>query len=316
MRRIGIEIGGSKLQAALGDGEGRIVSLRKHDVPRGAGAPAILEWCESVVPELIAEGGAVESVGVGFGGPVDTAAGTAVRSHQVSGWDGVSIRNRFAEKFGVPVSVWNDSNAAGWAEYICGAGRGTNPFCYMNVGSGIGGAIVIDGRLHNGQGLGAAEIGHTYVPDPFATTPGQPVKLEDRCSGWSIERYLRIDAPIPDSSKLLRAANGDREQLTCALLGQCAAAGDETAVFILDGVARSIAIALANVLALVHPECIAVGGGVGFLGDTLLAPIRRHLAALVFEPYRGRYRIVPCELGEQVVVTGALLLADPAAQLE
>jgi glucokinase len=312
MQRIGIEIGGSKLQAALGDAKGRIVTLRKYDVPRSAGAPAILDWCESVVPELIAESGGVESVGVGFGGPVDTASGVAVRSHQVSGWDGVPIRDRFADCFGVPVSVWNDSNAAGWAEYVCGAGRGTNPFCYMNIGSGIGGAIVIDGRLHNGQGLGAAEIGHTYVPDPLASEPGQPVKLEDRCSGWSIERYLREDAPIPDASELLKVVNGDRSQITCALVGKCADAGDETAVAIVDEVACSIAVALANVLALLHPECIAIGGGVGLMGETLLEPIRRHLDPLVFGPYQGRYRIVPCELGDQVVVVGALLLADPA----
>jgi glucokinase len=307
--RIGVEIGGTKLQAALGDADGSVAVVERGRVSAGTAAQGILAWFETALPPLIAQASAIEAIGIGFGGPVDSATGTVMVSHQVAGWDGFALRDWFAERFDVPVYVHNDSNAAGWAEFVLGAGRGTRHFCYINIGSGIGGALVIDGKLHNGQGFGASEIGHTYVPDPFGKGP---IKLEDRCSGWSIERYLREGASIPAESALLQLADGDRAALTCAHLGKAAEMGDETAIRLLDRFSETMAVALANVLALVHPERIAVGGGVGLLGDVLLAPLRRHLDRLAFGPYRDRYNVVPCELGENVVLSGALLLAQPA----
>lgn len=313
--RIGVEIGGSKLQAALGDRNGSIATLERHRVPDGAGAEEILAWFQTTLPRLIdgAEAESIDAIGVGFGGPVDSRTGVVLKSHQVGGWDGVPLRDWFAEQFGLPVYVHNDSNAAGWAEYILGAGRGTRHFCYMNVGSGIGGALIINGRLHNGQGFGAAEIGHTYIPDPFAH---RAVKLEDECSGWSIERYLRHDAPIDSDSALLSLCGNDRAAMTCAHLGEAAASGDQTALRLIDRFSEGLGLALANVLALVHPERIAIGGGVGLMGEQLLEPLRKHVARLVFAPCRDKYAIVASELGENVVVGGALLLAQPPDQSE
>lgn len=317
---LGLEIGGSKLQAALGDSNGTVLEHARHTVPDGADANTILAWFEESLPTLIAcaqaQSATLTSIGIGFGGPVDSATGTVLRSHQVSGWDEYPLRQWFEKRFNLPVHVHNDSNAAGWAEYVLGAGRGTRQFCYMNIGSGIGGALVIDGRLHNGQGMGAAEIGHTYIPDPLAHEVGAVAKLEDRCSGWSIERYLRNQAPIDPASELFRRCGGDRNTLTCAHLGEAARAGDETATRILRRFADSISVALANVLALIHPERIAIGGGVGLLGEVLLTPIRERLAELAFAPYADRYAVVACELGENVVLSGALLLAGAADQLE
>jgi len=312
--RLGLEIGGTKLQAALGGKDGAISALEQHSVPDGADAATILAWFEQTLPALIAhatsQSKSVEAIGIGFGGPVDSATGTALRSHQVSGWDEFPLQKWFADRFELPVYVHNDSNAAGWAEFMIGAGLDTQHFCYMNIGSGIGGALVINGRLHNGQGRGAAEIGHTYIPDPLALKPGSAAKLEARCSGWSIEQHLREDADIDSNSELLRVCDGNRSTLTCAHLGQAANSGDSTAIRLIDTVARTVALALANVLALIHPERIAIGGGVSQLGETLLSPLRDHVSRLAFSPYDGTYEIVPSELGEEVVVIGALLLAQ------
>ncbi len=318
--RLGLEIGGSKLQAALGTSEGKVVALDRYRVPSDANAETILAWFERSIPSLMdrvaVESTTVESIGVGFGGPVDTATGTILRSHQVSGWDAFPLRDWFTERFDLPVYVHNDSNAAGWAEYTLGAGRGTRHFVYMNIGSGIGGALVIDGRLYNGQGYGAAEFGHTYIPDPFGEKMGSSAKLEDRCSGWSIERYLRQEAVIDETSTLLTLCGSDRTALTCTHLGEAAKANDATAVRLLDVFAANIAIALANVLAIIHPERIVIGGGVAQLGETLLTPLRHHVERLAFGPYVNTYEIAACELEESVVVSGALLLAGPASQLE
>jgi len=195
---IACEIGGTKLQAALGTREGLIVHRLRGTAQAAQGAQALLAWFEGSVPQLLdvarARDARVAGLGVGFGGPVESAVGRVLVSHQVSGWDDVPLKAWFEDTFSLPTTVINDSNAAGWAEFRLGAGRGTNTFCYMNIGSGIGGAFVIDGRLHDGQGFGAAEIGHTYVPDWTQAAPGAADKVERLCSGWAIERRVRANA--------------------------------------------------------------------------------------------------------------------------
>ncbi|HRI87277.1 MAG TPA: ROK family protein [Candidatus Hydrogenedentes bacterium] len=310
---LALEIGGTKLQAALGTRKGDILSCERGTAPAADGAVAILAWFDQSVPALIADaasrGSRVTGIGVGFGGPIETATGTALVSHQVGGWTGYPLKKHFEDRFSLPVFVGNDSNVAGWAEFCCGAGKGTQTFCYMNIGSGIGGAFVINGKLHDGQGFGAAEIGHTYVPDWTDPTPGAFDKLEHLCSGWSIEKRLRANAKLEPGSPLDTLCAGNTGSITCAMLGEAARANDTIALKALDEAARGIGIALANVITLIHPERIALGGGVSLLGAPLLDPIRKHVDALCFGPYRGKYEIVPCALEQDVVLVGALLLA-------
>ena len=309
---VGLEIGGTKLQAALGTRDGEVLATERGTAPSAGGAQAILAWFYNAVPQLLERAESLKSqitgIGVGFGGPVETAAGRAVASFQVGGWDGIPLRDRFEERFHLPVNVINDSNAAGWAEYCKGAGQGTRHFCYMNIGSGIGGALIMDGRLHNGCGLGAAEIGHTRVPDWTASAAGAADKLENLCSGWSIERRLRGMAMKPDTP-LWSLCEGESERITCPMIAEAARRDDAACVEELACVARALGLALANVITLFHPERVALGGGVSLMGDILVDPVRRHVADLVFAPYRERYEIVPCALGESVVIVGALLLA-------
>jgi glucokinase len=315
---LGLEIGGTKLQAALGKRDGMIVHKRRGAADTSAGAESILSWFDDAVPALMdaakKDGLAVSAMGAGFGGPVDAAAGTALVSHQVGGWSGFPLRRWFEERFDLPTTIVNDANAAGWAEYCCGAGKGTRTFCYMNIGSGIGGAFVIDGRLHDGQGYGAAEIGHTYVPDFTSSTPGAADKLEHLCSGWSIEKRVRALRSLAIDSPLARRCGNNPATITCQMLADAAREGDGVALREIGQVAATLGLALSNVITLIHPERIALGGGVSLMGDILLDPIRKQVDAIVFGPYRERYRVVPCALGEDVVLVGALLLAAPTSQ--
>ncbi len=227
----------------------------------------------------------------------------------MAGWEGVALKSWAEERFSLPAVVANDSNAAGWAEYRLGAGAGTRNFVYMNIGSGIGGALVLDGRLHDGQGRGAGEIGHTYVPDWTAETPGATDKLEHLCSGWSIEKRIRQWRLADAEAPLAKLCGGNAETLTCSMLAQAAAQGDPQAQGDIRRVADSIGLALANVITLTHPERVALGGGVALMGETLLSPVRAAVAERVFGPFCGRYEVLPCKLGEQVVPAGAILLA-------
>lgn len=308
-----LEIGGTKLQAALGTADGAVLYTMRKTVDLQRGVSGILDWCRGAILELEWEAeqrsGAVKSIGIGFGGPIESATGKVFTSHQVSGWNGVNLLETFSDSGRRRVVVANDSNAAGWAEYRLGSGQGTRQFVYMNIGSGIGGAFVLDGALYDGQGFGAGEIGHTWVSDWSTAAPGSSEKLENLCSGWAIERRIRSWPSLEPGSPLHALAGGDCARLTCAMLGEAAALGDPRAGDELDRVAGSVAHALANVLALVQPERIALGGGVSLIGEPLIGRIRERLDSLAFGPCRDRYDLVPCVLGESVVLHGALLLA-------
>jgi glucokinase len=310
---IGVEIGGTKLQVVLGSGDGEILERRRGAVDPARGAEGILAWSEEAVAAIqaiVPKDGAVDRIGVGFGGPVENRTGRVLTSHQVAGWDGVELKFWLEERFGVPTIVENDANAAGWAEYRLGAGRGTKNFVYCNIGSGIGGALVVDGQLYNGQGFGACEIGHTYVSDWTAATPGAVDKLEHLCSGWSITRRIQSWTGLEPGTPLFEACGGDPTQLTCPMLATAARAGDPVAQGEIGAIAAGVGCALTNVITLLHPEKIALGGGVSLMGEVLLDPIRAYIDRHVYGPYQGTCPLVPCELEEDVVTAGALMLVS------
>ena len=311
---IAIEIGGTKLQLSLGQEDGRIEKTVRGRVNAEDGAAGILRWMEEHMAKTLAEvpEGTVKAVGVGFGGPLETATGTILKSVQIRGWDNFSLKKWFEDRFGIPAFVFNDSSAGGYGEYRLGSGRGTKQFFYTNIGTGIGGSLIVDGRLYDGQGVGAAELGHTRVPDWVGGQPGADTELELLCSGQSVEKRLRTPHYIPSDSLLMQLCGTDTSTVTNQMLGEAAHAGDLFALAEIDRVARSMAIAISNVLCLMQPEVIAVGGGFSLIGDTLIDRIRSHVKERDFICSEGRYRIVPCELGEAIVLQGALLLAAEA----
>lgn len=312
---LGVEIGGTKQQVAIGTPEGQILTLRQGRVDTTSGGAGIREWLHGQILELIAEAesdnGKISAIGVGFGGPIDSVRGQVLQSIQVSGWQDFPIKTWFQEQFNLPTIVANDSNAATWGEYRCGFGRGSDHFFYTNIGSGIGGGFVFDGKLFDGQGFGAGEFGHTFVPDWTNNSQTAPVKeIENLCSGWAIESRLRTPGYVPISSVLYRANADDLAEITTKALGEAAMNGDPFSLAEIDRVAHSIGIGLANVLSLTGVERIAIGGGVSNLGSLLMDPIGKYTDIYAFISSKGRYQIERCILGDQIVVVGALLLAS------
>jgi glucokinase len=178
---LGVEIGGTKLQAGVCDRRGRLRTLVRESVERTKGARGILRRLEQILPPFL-DTYDVSAIGVGFGGPVDTARGRVVSSFQIAGWDGFPLRRWFEQRFKLPVVAENDTNVAALAEALIGAGRGKRKVFYSNVGTGIGGGLVIDGTLYNGR-FGAMEIGHCQM-----LVNGKWVMLEPLASGLFIER--------------------------------------------------------------------------------------------------------------------------------
>jgi len=292
---VGIEIGGTKLQAGVGSGDGRLVALARRTVDPRKGGAGIREQIPSIVDEALAKAGCpirdVVGVGVGFGGPVDTKRGRILVSHQIDGWSDFPLREWLAKKVEVPVVLQNDAKTAAFAEATLGAGKGLGRIFYITVGSGVGGGLVTDGVPDVGQGLGAGEIGHTWVPDPDT---GKPEKLEHVASGWSIGK---------------RGSRRLGRQLSGAEVAALAAGGDPVARKTVEESAEALAIGIGNVLALLHPERFIVGGGVSLMGELWWGPLQRALAErYAFKPFAHAFDVVPAALGEEVVVIGAVQL--------
>lgn len=288
-RYLGIEIGGTKLQLGVGADDGKLLALWRGTVDPARGADGIREQIAVALPTLPMAG--VKGVGIGFGGPVDDATSTVIRSHQIAGWDGFPLADWVSEQVGLPAALGNDADVAGLAEARHGAGKGLSPIFYMTIGSGIGGGLIIDEKIYRGVGRGAAEIGQLVCEHV-----GQKVvRLEEMASGWAIGRRM--------SERFL-------DTLTAKDAAECARLGDPESQRLLEDAWGYLAHALSHVIALLCPRRIVIGGGVALMGEELFfAPLRRLLGEDIFPPFAGLTDIVPAALGEEVVVHGAVALA-------
>lgn len=300
---LGIEIGGTKLQIVAGDEAAGILARERLHVVPGSGADEIQRQIVTALPALL-ERWRPAAVGVGFGGPVDWRHGSIARSHQVEGWSGFGMADWVCKIAGVPVVVENDSNAATLAEATRGAGAGGNPVFYFNLGSGVGGGLVVDGKIYHGLTPGESEFGHVRLDKSGVT-------VEERCSGWAVDKRIRaLKAGGVKSwfcEHLPATPGGEAKLLPPAL-----AAGDAAAQQIIQDVADDLAFALSHVTHLFHPEVIVLGGGLSLIGEPLRAAIGERLPKLVMEVFHGGPPIKLAALGEDAVPVGALLLARGA----
>lgn len=317
---LGIEIGGTKLQLGVGGGDGTLAALWRDTVDVAAGPEGIRRQIVAAVPELLAKAALDRSqlrgVGIGFGGPVDDATHTVIKSHQIEGWDNFPLARWIEEVTGFPAVLGNDADVAGLAEALFGAGKGLSPIFYITVGSGIGGGLIINGEIYRGCGRGAAEIGHVEVDDSYVTASNIAIVnsniLEDCASGWALEKCVEraLWAGEGKDSLLMRLVNGEWESITTRHIAQAAAQGDQFSLTVLRTAWKPLAEAIRNVIALLCPRRIIIGGGVSLMGEQLLFnPLRALVAERVFRPFADCYDIVPAALGEEVVIHGALALA-------
>lgn len=311
---LAIETGGTKIQLALGTKEGELLFRYRTNVEKERGFQGILDKVSEALPLLKEKAeeleGRIWRIGIGFGGPVETATGTALWSAQIEGWKNFPVAPFFEEKTGIPTYLFNDSNAAAWGEYCRGAGKGSRIFFYTNIGSGVGGGVVIDGKLFDGQGRGAAEFGQSYLYDP--RYKGNSIykvnNIERTCSGWGIQQKMREDL-IPEASVLWDLCGHNQEKITCELWARGVEQKDPYCMKILEEEAEYFAIALCNMICFYSPEVIAIGGGVSLIGEPLLDRIRHYVDRYVYQNNKGRYKIVKSELDEDVVLVGTLLLS-------
>jgi len=305
---IGVEIGGTKTQVGIGSANGKLLKAPiRRQVIRENGAEGIRRDLVGMVTEALDSVehnlSDIHRIGIGFGGVVDTNQGLVLKSYQITGWDNFPLQKWAEAQWGKPVLIQNDASTAGLAESRHGSGRGYGRIFYMTIGSGIGGCWIVDGKIDNGQGIGAAEIGHMWVPDP---SNGKPVELEQISSGWGIGQRARLI--VENKKSLMFAMAGSPDAIDARIVYAAAEQGDETAQQILIETCQSLGLAVSNVITLQHPQRVIVGGGVSLMGSLFWNSLRNEVASRSMPAFISSVEVVKAELGEDVVVIGALCL--------
>ncbi|MBK8469598.1 MAG: ROK family glucokinase [Actinomycetales bacterium] len=312
---IGIDIGGTKVAGGVVDAEGAIIARARVDTPHRSTSPEIVEGAiVGVVQDLLGQVDSeqVGAVGIGAAGFVDADRATVVFAPHLS-WRHEPLREALHDRIGLPITVDNDANAAVWAEWRFGAGRGESHLIMVNLGTGIGGGIVIAGRVERGRHGLAGEFGHMQVvPDGLRCECGNRGCWEQYSSGNALVReagaLLAANSPVADDLRL--RLGDDPSLLTGPLITEAARAGDRTAVELLTEVGQWLGVGIANLAAAFDPGMFVIGGGVSAAGELLLGPAREtYRRQLTGRGYRPEASIVAAGLGNDAGVIGAADLA-------
>jgi glucokinase len=309
---IALDLGGTKLAGGLVAEDGTIAARTEQASERVDEAESLRQM-EAAIEELMAD--TVVALGVGIPSQIDQRTGRVESSVHVPLAD-VVLRDRLAERFGLPVWVDNDANAAAVAEHRLGAGRGTSHMIMLTLGTGLGGGLILNGALYRGATGAAGELGHVVVDirgrEPcLGSCPGFG-HLEAIASGTAAAQRANAAADAnPDGS--LARARADGDELDGETLVVLAHAGEEDALELLTAVGHDLGEGLVSFVNAFNPELVVVGGGFGQAGELLLDPARQVVAEEALPAARDAVRIVQAELGPDAGVVGAALLGFDAA---
>ena len=314
---VGIDIGGTKVMAGVVDADGTILEQLRTETPDKSKSPKVVE---DTIVELVldlSERHDVHAVGIGAAGWVDADRDRILFAPHLS-WRDEPLRERLADRLLVPVMVDNDANAAAWAEWRFGAGRGEADLVMITLGTGIGGAILEDGRVKRGRFGVAGEFGHMQVvPGGHRCPCGNRGCWEQYSSGNALVREAKelAAADSPVAYGIIDRVGGDIGDITGPLITELARSGDPMCVELFQDIGQWLGVGIANLAAALDPSCFVIGGGVSAADDLLIAPAREAFRrTLTGRGYRPEARIAKAELGPQAGMVGAADLARLVAR--
>jgi glucokinase len=292
-RVIGVDLGGTKILAGVVDRDGHVEQRREHPTPVTS-QDDLLAGLDEAVEELLQDD--VAAIGFGIPSPIDQRTGRAQQAVNIPLDASIDFRDRMAERFGLPVGIENDANAAAYAEFHFGAAREVQSMVMLTLGSGCGGGVVIDGRLYRGW----AEFGHMVIEYdglPCQGTCTGRGHLEPYVTGFAATKLAQEEfGPAVDAHRLVRLAQE----------------GEARAIEILDGIGRRLGAGIGSLVNIFNPELVVIGGGFAAAGDFILGPAREIVSREALAGAGKRVRIVRAELGTAAGLIGAALAAFDA----
>jgi len=311
---LAIDIGGTKFVAAVVSTAGEIISRQYELTLADEGPEAVVGRLLESIKDLVRNAtptSVPSAIAIACAGAIDSTAGTVTSSPNLPGWHDVPLREMVREATGIRTILLNDASAAALGEHAFGAGRGVSNLIYITVSTGIGGGIVIGGKLYEGACGAAGEIGHTTIDvnGPHCSC-GNVGCLEMLASGKAIAREAQRLISGGARSCILELAEGELQNVTAQTVSAAAQRGDATAKAVVAKAAAYLGVGLVNLVNIFNPEMIIVGGGVAKMGDSLLDGARRVVAERAFQLPARAVRIVPSELGDNAGILGAVAFAS------
>jgi glucokinase len=314
-RFLGVDIGGTKVAVGLVDRRGAILAQSRAPMIANstaeAGFQAVADAIDSMSAQAVAGGSEISSIGICAPGPLDPKTGVVLNPPNVPCWRNFPLAERIAAKYAVPVRVDNDANAAALAETRWGAARGYRYVFYATVGTGIGSGIVLDGKIYHGHTGSAGEGGHVSIDynGPVCAC-GKRGCIEVLAAGTAIGARARVKLTAAGSrhSSLIELAGGDIARITSEMVGKAYAAGDPLAREVLEDTVKVLAAWLGNIVDLLDPDVLVMGGGVAAMLRPFFGGIKDMLPTWCVNPHVSAIPLVMAHYGADAGIAGGAAL--------
>ena len=313
---IGVDMGGTKILAAVVRGDGKILGRAKKRTKAELGPEEVIARITQTVRQAAQDANIslaqIATLGLGAPGPLDPDTGIVFHTPNMPGWDNIPLGRRLSDVLGLPVFVENDVNIGTLGEHVMGAGRGTRDMVGIFVGTGVGGGIVIDGKLRSGARHAAGEVGHMVVAagGPYCGC-GRQGCLESVSSRTAIEQSLRAGIAAGRENLLVQIAGAELKRLTSNILAQAWEMGCPLTRDVLSRAQWYLGLHAASIVNLLDPEILVYGGGmVEAMKEAFLAPIRIVAQQHFIQQEGPPVRIVAAKLGDDAGVLGAAVMAQ------
>ena len=309
---VGIDLGGTSIKAGLVDEQGKILCKATCPTLVERGARPVVDDMAKLSLEVIEKGGYtlddVKAIGIGLPGIQDPRTGIVPFCTNLY-WHEVPVIEWMQETINKPIYSGNDATVAGLAESVAGVSAGIENSVFLTLGTGVGGAIIINGRPYSGAHGVGSEIGHMILKmDGEMCTCGNQGCFERYASATAIIREARRAVEKHPESAIMAACGGDPGKLNAKIVIDAAKAGDETAKTVFDGYVHALAVGIINIINMLDPEVIVLGGGVSAAGEYLLDAVRAEVEKHIFYKTMPHAHIELAQLGPDAGIIGAAML--------
>ena len=308
------DVGGTKMVVSLVSPEGEIIDRHRQPTVAQEGPESVIQRLHSGIDLLLDRNNIssrqLEAMSLGIAGIIDIKNGIVDKAPNLPGWENLALKDRFVDKYDIPVYILNEVDAAALGEHRYGAGKGYKNIALVTLGTGIGGGLVLDGKLFLGSFGSAFEIGHMVIKDDGPKCGcGKNGCLETLASGTAIGREARRRIDNGEKSILVDLVNGTIENITAEMVHEAAKKGDPLSLSVIADASYYLGLGITNLITLINPEMIIIGGSVARIGDLLLDPVRQVVRDKSFALMSRDLKIVQARLGEDAGLLGAAAYA-------